>query len=155
MSVLHLAVFIVGCFGLVAFARKPAGTLMRRIRRFGLFMILLLSAGALFNGFWSCLIYGRLYHSSDYLFGFIPFWPLWQQWVEIPDGQGQLMSVPLTLHIFWFLFTAGTWSFTVIVYRLICRRQPPNKSLEPTADSALSSATRTTPQVGGGSAFGR
>jgi hypothetical protein len=132
MSVFHLVVFIVGCAGLVAFARKPTGTLMRRIRRFGLFMILLLFAGAFFNGLWSCLIYGRFYDSSDYVFGFIPFCPLYRQWVEIPNGQGHLMSVPLSLHIFWFLFTVGTWSVTVILYRLICRRQPPNTALEPT-----------------------
>jgi len=133
MSVFHFVVFIVGCVVLMAFARKPVGTLMRRIRRFGLFVILLLLVGTLFNGLWSCLIYGRFYSSSDYVFGFIPFWPLYQQWVEIPDGHGQLMSVPLSLHIFWFLFTAGTWSITVILYRLICRRQPPNTALEPTA----------------------
>jgi len=33
--------------------------------------------------------------------------------------------------------------------------QWPNTALEPTADSALSSASRSTPRVGGGSAFGR
>ena len=128
MSVFHLAAFVVGCIVLAVLARWQPGTFRRRVGRFGLFMILFLLVGSFFNGLWSCLIYGRFYSSSDYVFGFIPFWPLYKQWVEMPDRHGHLMSVPLSLHILWFLFTAGTWGITVILYRLICRRQPPNRA---------------------------
>ena len=43
----------------------------------------------------------------------------------------------------------------IIVWWRRGSRGMPNTALEPTADGALSSAARSTPQVGGGSAFGR
>jgi len=94
MSVVHLVVFIVVCSLLAILSWRQANKMFRRIGRFGLFMILLLLVGALFNGFWSCTVYGRFYRSSDYVFGFIPFWPLTDIWVESRDAQGHLLEVP-------------------------------------------------------------
>jgi hypothetical protein len=129
MSILHLAIFMVGCLILVTFAllRKRRDTLKRRIGHFGAFIALFLLVGSCFNGLWSCLVYGRFYTSADYVFGFIPFLPLTKSWVEMYDDQGQLMRVPFQLHVIWLLFAAGTWSVTVILYRLVCRRSPPNQ----------------------------
>ena len=131
MGVLHLAVFIVGCIILLVLPRKQPGTLKRRIGRFGLFMILLLFVGAFFNGLWSCLIWDRLYDSTDYVFDFSPFWPVTQWTIDAPFGseRGQLLGVSLfQLQLVWLLFAAGAWAVTIFLYRLIRRRPPPNNS---------------------------
>jgi hypothetical protein len=135
MSILHLAIFSFGCFMLITLALlgNRRDTLKRRIGHLGVFIALFLLVGSCFNGLWSCLVYGRFYTSADYVFGFIPFWPLTKYWVEMYDDRGQLMSVPFQMQVIWFLFAAGTWSVTLILYRLVCRRSPPNQSPEPTA----------------------
>lgn len=53
-----------------------------------------------------------------------------------------------------------SWPITLLILIPIWagvfgRKTQPNTALEPTADSAFSSASRSTPGVGGGSAFGR
>ena len=82
MSVVHLVAFLVGCIVLVLLPRKQPGMLLRRIGRFGLFISLLLVVGSLFNGLWSCLVWERLYYSTDYLFDFVPFWPISQSMIN-------------------------------------------------------------------------
>jgi hypothetical protein len=126
MSVVHLAAFVVGCIVLAVMARWQPGTFARRVGRFGLFMISFLLVGSVFNGLWSCLIYERFYDSANYVFGFIPFWPLTKNWVEMYDGHGQLLDVTLGLHFFWCLFAAATWILSMILYRLVRRHLPPN-----------------------------
>ena len=81
MSVLHLAVFAVGCLVAVMVSWREPGVLRRRIGRFALFVGLLLVVGSLFNGLWSCLDFNRLYHSTDYIFDFVPFWPI--SWIAV------------------------------------------------------------------------
>jgi len=119
MVVLHLAVFIVGCVILSILSvlpHKQPGTLKRRIARFGLFMVLFLFVGALFNGLWSCLIWDRLYNSTDYYFDFCPFWPITRAVIDAPwgDERGRLLGVTLfQLQLIWFIFAAGTWTVTI------------------------------------------
>ena len=130
MSVLHLAAFVIGCVVLVVWPRRAPGVLIRRIGRFALFTILFLLVGSLFNGLWSCLIWDRLYDSTDYVFDFMPFWPITQSVIDAPwgDERGRLLGVSLfQLQLVWFAFAASTWLITIIFYRIFSRRLPPNK----------------------------
>jgi hypothetical protein len=129
MSVLHLAVFVVGSLLFMALAIRQRGAFLRRVRRLGLFVGLLLVIGSLANGVWSCLVWGRLYFSTDYVFDFSPFWPVTQKLIDAPFGdmRGQLLGVSLfQLQLVWFLFAAATWAVTILLYRLICKRPPAN-----------------------------
>lgn len=147
MGAVHLAVFVVGCVVLAALAIRHRGTFLRRVRRFGLFVGLLLAVGSFFNGLWSCLVWGRLYYSTDYVFDFSPFWPITQGLIDAPFGdmRGQLLGVSLfQLQLVWFCFAAATWAVTVLLYRLIRRRPPANHALQPTPGGAGSSASRST-----------
>ena len=138
MGLLHLALFAVGCLIFAAHAIRHRGTFLRRIGRFGLFLGLLLVVGSVTNGFWSCLVWGQLYFSTDYVFDFSPFWPIMQKVIDAPFGdmRGQLFGVSLfQLQLVWLLFAAGTWAVTVLLYRMICRRPPANLSPEQTAAS--------------------
>jgi hypothetical protein len=142
MSVVHLAAFVIGCIVLVVFSRKQ-GMLLRRISRLGLFISLFLVVGSLFNGLWSCLVWDRLYDSTDYVFDFVPFWPITQSMIDRlwGDGRGQLLGVSLfQLQLVWFLFAVGTWGATIFLYRLVRGHRPADKSPEPSSDGALSSA---------------
>jgi hypothetical protein len=124
-SALHLVAFGVGAMVSAFLFQKQPGHFLRRICRLTVFLAVFLVVGALFNGLWSCLIYGRFYHSSDYLCGFIPFWPFTKYWMEMRDSDGQLMEVPLKMDFFWLLFTASTWGVTILLYRLFAPLSPP------------------------------
>ena len=129
MGVLHLTAFVVGCFVIAAVAIRQRGTFLRRAGRFGLFVGLLLIVGSLANGLWSCLVWGRLYFSTDYVFDFSPLWPITQKVIDAPFGdmRGQLLGVSLfQLQLVWLLFAVGTCAITIVLYRLICRRPPAN-----------------------------
>jgi hypothetical protein len=145
MGALHLAVFVVGCIILTALAIRQRGTFLRRVRRFGLFVGLLLVVASFSNGFWSCLVWGRLYFSTDYVFDFSPFWPITQGLIDAPFGDmhGQLLGVSLLeLQLVWFLFAAATWAVTILLFRSVCRQPPANHALQSTPGSG--SATRFT-----------
>jgi hypothetical protein len=127
MGLLHLAALAIGCLicGLVAVRQR--GTFLRRVRRLGLFLGLLLVVGSISNGLWSCLVWGRLYFSTDYVFDFSPFWPITRGVIDAPFGEmrGQLLGVSLVqLQLVWLLFAAGTWAVSILLYRLIRRRPP-------------------------------
>jgi hypothetical protein len=136
MSVLHLVVFIVGCCVLLLPTRKPHSTIKRRVDRFALFMVLFLLVASFFNGLWSCLVWDRLYDSTDYVFDFMPFWPITQSVIDAPwgDGRGRLLGVTLfQLQLVWFAFALSTWTVTFILFRFISRKLPPNQSPTPIA----------------------
>jgi hypothetical protein len=136
MGVLHLAIFVIGCAVLGALAIRQRRTFLRRVGHFGLFMGILLAVGSIFNGVWSCLIWGRLYFSTDYVFDFSPFWPITQKVIDAPFGdmRGELLSASLLqLQLGWLLFATGTWAVTILVYRRVCRRPPANQLLQATA----------------------
>jgi hypothetical protein len=119
----HLVLFVVFC----ALVGPLPWWQPKEFRRAALFFGLLLVVGSIFSGLWSCLVYGRLYHVVDYFIGFTPFWPV-TKW-SLNDGWGNvhggLIGVTFwQLQLVWFLFTVGTWSLTVFLYRLICGRWP-------------------------------
>jgi hypothetical protein len=131
MGVFYLVVFAAVCIVLAALAVWQRGTFLRRAVHFGLFAILLLTAGALFNGLWSCMVWGRLYFSRDYVLDFSPLWPVSQSVIDAPFGnmRGQLLGVSLfQLQLVWLFFAAGTWSAAILSYR-ICRRLPARRVL--------------------------
>lgn len=120
MSVVHLLLFLVYCpiFGSISWPR---------LRHIALFFGLLLIAGSIFNGLWSCMIYGRLYDSADYIFDFTPFCPITKGLINETFGNhhGRLLGVALwQLNLVWLLFALGTWSSTICLYRLICKQWP-------------------------------
>jgi hypothetical protein len=123
-GVLHLVAFVVGVLVFACLSVKQPGRFLSRTRHLAGFLALFLVVGALFNGLWSCLIYERFYHSSDYVCGFVPFWPFTKYWMSAFDSDGQLMEVPIKMDVFWFLFAAATWSITILVYRLFVPLPP-------------------------------
>jgi hypothetical protein len=133
MGLFHLALFVTGSLVFTVLAIRQRGRFLKRVRGLGLFLGLLLVIGSVANGLWSCLVWGRLYFSTDYVFDFSPFWPVTQQVIDAPFGdmRGQLFGVSLLqLQLVWLLFAASTWALTILSYRLICRRPPANKSVE-------------------------
>ena len=126
MSVVYFAVFLIGCIALLVISNRDTGSFKKRIFYFGLFMSLLLLAGSLFNGLWSCMVYNRLYHSADYIFDFCPVWPVTWKTVDTPwgDSPEQFLGTSLfKLNLVWLLFAASTWGVTIFLYRTIraCR----------------------------------
>jgi hypothetical protein len=125
MSLLHLALFVAGCVVLALAATKQRGTFRRRAGRLGLFLGLLLIVGAIFNGVWSCSVWGRLYYSADYVFDFSPFWPITERVLNVTFGEarGRLLGVSLfQLQLVWLVFAVSTWTITILSYRLIRQR---------------------------------
>src|ERR1017187_4501713 len=147
MGVLHLALFAIGCLIFAVLAIRQPGRFLRRVGRLRLFLGLLLVIGSVANGLWSCLVWGRFYYSTDYAFDFSALWPITQGVIDAPFGdmRGQLFGISLfQLQLVWLLFAAGTWTATILLYRLICRQPPANKSPEPTAVGAGSSDRKST-----------
>ena len=122
MGMVHLAAFLVGCGIVAVLPHRQPGTVGRRIGRLALFVGLLLLVGSVFNGLWSCLIWDRLYDSTDYVFDFMPFWPITRTVIDAPwgDERGRLIGVSLLqLQLIWLLFAAGTWGGTASLYRFL------------------------------------
>lgn len=136
MSVLHLAAFILGSICLAVLSLRQPELIWERIGRLGLFLGLFLIFGAVFNGFWSCLVWSRFYDSTDYVFDFVPFWPITQRTLDRPWGNqhGQLLGVSLLqLQLVWAAFAASTWGITIYFYRRICKRRRQSIADENTA----------------------
>lgn len=122
LGVAHVLAFIAGSFVIAVFSWRQSHILFQRIRRLLMFLALLLLVGSLFNGAWSCVVWGRLYYSTDYVFDFTPFWPITQRVIDMPfgDQRGQLFGVTLSqLNLVWFLFALGTWGTTALLYRAV------------------------------------
>jgi hypothetical protein len=141
MGMLHLVLFAVGCLIFAMLAIRQRGRFLRRVGRLGLFLGLLLLVVSVANGLWSCLVWGRLYYSTDYVFDFSAFWPITQSIIDAPFGteRGRLFGVSLfQVQLVWLLFATGTWTVTILLYRFICKRPPANKSLQATAAAPAS-----------------
>src|SRR5947208_14690753 len=124
MASVHIVVCAVDSAISAFMPSKHPGGKLRRIARLGFFNLLLLIVATMFNGLWSCLIWGRLYDSTDYTFDFVPFWPITQAVIDSPWGNdhGHLLGVSLfQLQLVWFLFAAGTWAVTIFLYGLLRR----------------------------------
>ncbi len=126
MGMLCFPIFVIGMAVLAAWPCGEPGTLGRRIGRLALFFSVFLFVGSFFNGLWSCLVWDRLYDSTDYFIDFVPFWPITQSVIDAPwanDERGRLLGVSLfQLQIVWFVFAASTWVGTVSLYRWSSRR---------------------------------
>jgi hypothetical protein len=126
MGILSVVALGAVCIVFAVLAVWQRGTFLRRAVHFALFAILLSTASALFNALWSCLIWGHLYFSTDYLVDFFPFWPITQRVIDAEFGgmRGQLLGVSLfQVQLVWLLFASGTWTATILFYR-ICRQPP-------------------------------
>jgi len=124
MGFMQVLLFVLGSFLVALLPRKRPNLIARRIVRLGIFLGLLLGLGSLFNGFWGCLVFNRLYYSADYFIDFIPFWPITQGVIDAPFGneRGKLLGVTLTqLQLVWCAFSLGTWCAIGILYWLISR----------------------------------
>ena len=122
MGYVHAALFVIVCAVMAFVPSTQRRGKLRRIGRFSLFNVLLLLVGSFFNGLWSCLVWDRLYDSTDYVFDFTPFWPITQGVIDAPwgDQRGRLLGVSLfQLGLVWILFAAGTWITTAILYVLV------------------------------------
>jgi hypothetical protein len=120
IGAIHVVVFIIGSLLLFLSSRKKLGVLPKRIGHFGLYLLLFLVVGSLVNGAWSCLIYGHIYDSRDYVVDFMPFWP-----VVINADPPQVKSYGTTLtelNVIWFAFAVFTWTATIVLYRLILKK---------------------------------
>ncbi|MGD0411095.1 MAG: hypothetical protein ABSC18_05275 [Verrucomicrobiota bacterium] len=123
MLVVHAILFVAFC----ALVGPLPWWQPKEFRRAAIFFGLLLAAGSIFNGLWSCLVYGRLYDRVDYVFGFSPFWPITNSVINETWGtdHGQLLGVTVwQLQLVWLLFASGTWGLTIYLYRSICGRWP-------------------------------
>jgi hypothetical protein len=140
MSVPHLAAFLVGYLIAALLLHRQPGAFRQRVGRLRLFMGLLLLVSSAFNGLWSCLIWGRLYESMNYLIDFLPIWPITRTVIDVPWGneRGRLIEVSLfQLQLIWLLFAAGTWGCTVFIYRFVRRQGRLTRG-----DGAMSSLAR-------------
>jgi hypothetical protein len=133
MGLVYLTIFLIVCLILAVVAIRRRSPFLRPVARLGLFFGLLLVVGSIFNGFWSCLIWGRLYFSTDYLFDFSPLWPITQSVIDASFGdmRGQLFGISLfQLQLVWLLFAVGTWAISIFFYWLICKRPPSNQLIQ-------------------------
>jgi hypothetical protein len=120
MGLAYFIVFVIGCLIVAALPRRDPGICRRRIGHLGLFLIVLLAVSALANGLWSCLIYNRLYHSSDYVFDFLPFVPVTMN-ADPPRVEG-FGTTSIELNAVWCAFATFTWVVTIALYRVIAQR---------------------------------
>jgi hypothetical protein len=119
LSLIHLFIFVIGLAAIAFVPAKEPRQFLRRVRHFALFLCIFLVSGSLFNGVWGCSVYGRMYSTSDYVCGFLPFWPLTQAWLEMPGGVPE--DSFFKLQLLWLLFTAGTWGVTILLYRYVTK----------------------------------
>src|SRR5688572_8372038 len=120
LSVVHIAAFIAGSLVIMALSRRNTPGLFRRIRRFGLFLALLLVAGSLFNAESRCVLSVILYLRTNNNLDSIPSRPTTQRVVGRPFWYlpGQLFGITVSqLNFVWLLFALGTWAGTVLSYR--------------------------------------
>ena len=128
VGLVYLAPFIIGAAVLAVRSRRNFRQAGGRILRLAAFLILLLSTGSLFDGLWSCVIYGQLYTSGDYCCDFIPFFPITHGDV-FGDPKGRLIGVSmLQLQLVWGTFAISAWVVTILACRVltagfaVCRR---------------------------------
>jgi hypothetical protein len=137
-SVVHLGLFLVGFFGIAAVSFYRRGYFWQWTRRWAIFNVCLFITAGLANGLWSCLVFGRLYWSSDYVFDLTPFWPVTQRTIDAPFGDqvGGLFGISLLhLQALWMLFAICTWVAAFALYR-VCR----NLGVGPPATNASNQA---------------
>jgi hypothetical protein len=144
VSVVHVAFFTIGVLFVAALGFWSRGHFRRRLRCWAVFNVCFFITAGLVNGLWSCLVFGRLYWSTDYVFDFTPFWPVTQRVLDARFGDqvGGLVGISLfQLQVLWFLFAISAWVVAFIFYR-VCRdlgarsmvTTAPNQAMQRTAD---------------------
>jgi hypothetical protein len=92
------------------------------VTRVTCFLVVLLLVGAIGQIVWTSYIWGRLYYSADYVFGYLPMLPISQSEIDAEFGgqQGALNGVTLTeLNTIWLIITAIVWGVAILIYRRI------------------------------------
>jgi hypothetical protein len=126
-GIAHVLFFFFGFFCIVvvsAPSQRLCLHLSQNLRRFTLFSLLFLPVAAIFNGVWSCTIWGQFYDSTDYVIDFLPFWPIARGIIDAPfvNERGQLLGISLfELQLIWFVFAVGTWAVTYCLYKQVLR----------------------------------
>jgi hypothetical protein len=118
------------------------GLFRPRISTLMIFQAYLLISSMIVNGFWSCIIWGKLYWSVDYTSDFSVFIPIRRSQIEYSwsaEMAGGLNGVTLTqLNLVWALFAISAWVLAFLATRwtisTLSKRQE-NKPHHPTARS--------------------
>jgi hypothetical protein len=139
--ILHLLFFAAGCICLIVVHLYRRSGYFTLVWRWGQFNVVFLLVACAVAGFWSCLVVGRFYTSSDYISDFNPLIPITQSVIDARFGNriGHLNGITLRqLQLLWMAFAATTWVLALCIYFLARRwgsslREKPNQSLEPTA----------------------
>ena len=133
MSVVHAAVFALGVGVFALASRFRRGRFRSWFRRWTFFTICFFITAGLTNGLWSCLVFGRLYWSTDYIFDFSPFWPITQRVLDYRFGDqvGGLLGVSLLqLQALWLAFAVCAWVSGYALYRWYLRRRESSLTAE-------------------------
>lgn len=96
--------------------------------RVGIFLILLLFYGAIGQIIWNSAVFGKLYYSTDYVFGYLPFYPITQAEInaEFAGERGALLngSSLWTVNSVWSIITACVWITATLSYYAIRSKKP-------------------------------
>jgi hypothetical protein len=105
---------VMATLGWIGLFRPKISTLM-------IFQAYLLISSMIVNGFWSCIIWGKLYWSVDYTSDFSVFMPIRRSQVEYswsPEMAGGLNGVTLTqLNLVWASFAISAWILAFLATR--------------------------------------
>mgnify|MGYP007092108871 CR=1 FL=1 len=97
------------------------GLFRPRISTVMIFQAYLLISSMIVNGFWSCIIWGKLYWSVDYTSDFSVFMPIRRSQIEYSwsaEMAGGLNRVTLTqLNLVWALFAISAWVLAFLATR--------------------------------------
>jgi hypothetical protein len=133
MGMVYGAVFLVGCIVLLFLRPRGLTEYVLRVKKLGIFLLILLPVGDFFGCVWGEIVWGRFYLSTDYCnCDFLPFWPITQGVIDAPFGNDPhgLIGVTLTqLNLIWLVFAIATWGSTLSLYRLIGRISRRNQFL--------------------------
>lgn len=124
MSVVHIVLFALGVAVLALASRSRRGQFRSWFLRWALFSVCLFITAGLTNGLWSCLVFGRLYWSTDYIFDFSPFLPITQRVLDYRFGgqAGGLLGVSLLqLQALWLVFSVCAWVSGYALYRIFVK----------------------------------
>lgn len=109
--VFHILALVASFAGIVAIRKMSA--FRPRFSTAIIFQVYLLIAAMIANGFWSCVIWGRLYWSVDYISDFSVFIPMIRNQVEGswgPHYSSSLNGITLTeLNMVWLASAIGAW----------------------------------------------
>jgi hypothetical protein len=123
--IFHGVFFLAGVIAIGTVSIFRRGHFREWFIRWSLFSVSFFVVAGLLNGVWSCVIFGRLYWSADYVSDFSPFRPITQGVLDARFGEevGGLLGVSLhQLQAIWLLFAITAWSSGFALYRLIRRR---------------------------------